>query len=70
MLRPSMSDILKNGESYYSFVVAVAKRARQIACEYDARHELLDDKPVSLAVDEFASGKIRVSDTVEMPEEE
>ena len=31
MLRPAMNDILKPGQSYYSFVIAVAKRARDLA---------------------------------------
>ena len=30
MLRPAVSQILKNNESYYSLVIAVAKRAREI----------------------------------------
>ncbi|MBR1562107.1 MAG: DNA-directed RNA polymerase subunit omega, partial [Ruminococcus sp.] len=30
MLRPSVSEILSNNESYYSLVIAVAKRAREI----------------------------------------
>ena len=33
MLRPAMNDILKDGQSYYSFVLAVAKRARDIAID-------------------------------------
>ncbi len=70
MLRPAMSDIIKSEDSYYSFVVAVAKRARKIAGEYEERHESPDAKPVSLAVEEFASGKVKISDTVEMREEE
>ena len=31
MLRPAMSQIIREGESYYAFVVAVARRAREIA---------------------------------------
>ena len=31
MLRPAMSQIIREGESQYSFVVAVARRAREIA---------------------------------------
>ena len=37
MHRPSVSDLLKNGESYYSLVVAVAKRAREITDEWNSR---------------------------------
>ena len=33
MLRPAVNEILKDGQSYYSLVIAVAKRARQIAQE-------------------------------------
>ena len=33
MLRPAMSQIIKKDDSYYRFVVAVAKRAREIAEE-------------------------------------
>ncbi len=31
MLRPAMSQIIREGESYYAFVVAVARHAREIA---------------------------------------
>ena len=57
MLRPSMNDILKKGQSYYSFVLAVAKRARDIATDAIDKGELLDEKPVDLAVNEFYDGK-------------
>lgn len=57
MLRPAMNDILKKGQSYYSFVLAVAKRARDIATDAMDKGELLDEKPVDLAVNEFYDGK-------------
>ena len=38
MLRPAMTQILKPGESYYKFVVAVAKKAREIAAEAEENH--------------------------------
>ena len=47
MLRPSMSQILKPGESYYEFVVAVARKAREIASKAEAQHEALEEKPVT-----------------------
>lgn len=64
MLRPAMSQIIREGESYYSFVVAVSKRAREIADEYTDKGIPLDIKPVNLALQEFASGKSRVKDLV------
>ena len=72
MLRPAMTQILKNNESYYSLVVAVAKRARQIAQEAEDNHEILIEKPVKVAVEEFAAGKYRIvenDDIGEKPEQ-
>lgn len=54
MLRPAMSEMLQNDQDYYNFVVAVAKRAREIAIEADENKVFLDKKPVKLAVEEFA----------------
>lgn len=57
MLRPAMSEILDRNQDCYAFVVAVAKRARDLADNAEEQHEILEGKPVKLAVDEFASGK-------------
>ena len=54
MLRPAMSQLIRKNESYYTFVVEVAKRAREIAIEADDNHTPLDEKPVKLAVEAFA----------------
>ena len=62
MLRPSMSQILNPGESYYEFVVAVARKARDIATRAELRHEALEEKPVTMAVNLFASGVEKLSD--------
>lgn len=61
MLRPAMSQILKPGESYYEFVVAVARKARQIAAEAEEQGILLEEKPVSMAVEMFANGEEKLS---------
>lgn len=60
MLRPAMSQILTNNESCYSFVVAVAKRARKLTNEALEEHEVLKQKPVKTAVEEFAEGKLKI----------
>lgn len=62
MLRPSMSQILNPGESYYEFVVAVARKARDISTRAEIRHEALEEKPVTMAVNLFASGVEKLSD--------
>lgn len=62
MLRPSMTQILKPGESYYEFVVAVARKAREIASDAEADDICLEEKPVTMAVQLFASGEEKLSD--------
>ena len=64
MHKPSVSDILKSGESYYSLVVAVAKRARDIASEAELNGEIIVEKPVQLAVEQFARGDYRMVEAV------
>ncbi len=61
MLRPAMSQIIKKDDSYYRFVVAVAKRAREIAEEAEEEKLPLEEKPVKLAVEEFAAGKYKMT---------
>ena len=60
MLRPAMSEILERKQDCYTFVVAVAKRAREIADQSEEKHEILEMKPVKLSVDEFAEGKSKL----------
>ncbi|WP_099204331.1 DNA-directed RNA polymerase subunit omega [Scatolibacter rhodanostii] len=57
MLRPSENIITTPHESYYSLVIAVAKRARQITEELEAKGEDMIEKPVDLAVQDFVAGK-------------
>ena len=58
MLYPPVADLLKNVESRYLLVNLVAHRARQIAAEAEAFQEELPEKPVSLAIQEVADGKL------------
>jgi DNA-directed RNA polymerase subunit omega len=57
-----MYQIISKDDSYYEFVVAVAQRARDIAEKYD--DGILSEKPVKLAVEEFACGKVKVEDYI------
>jgi len=63
MHRPSLSEILKKDESYYSLVVAVTKRAREIAVNAEQSGTVLIEKPVQLAVEEFACGEYNLIET-------
>ena len=60
MLRPAISQILKNNESYYSLVIAVAKRARQLSDDAYNEKITLEDKPVNTAINEFARGEFKI----------
>lgn len=61
MLYPPMSDLLKHIPSRYLLVNVVARRARRIADEAEENEEILDDKPVTLAIREVAAGKLTAS---------
>lgn len=65
MLYPPISKLLKNVNSRYLLVNVVAHRARQIADEAEALQEPLDEKPVTLAIQEVADGTLKA----EMKEE-
>ena len=58
MLYPAMNELLTQVPSRYKLVNVVAARARQIANEAEAAEEMLDDKPVSIAIREIAQGKV------------
>lgn len=58
MLYPPVADLLKNVDSRYLLVNVVAHRARQIALEAETFQEDLPEKPVTLAIQEVADGKL------------
>lgn len=60
MLRPAAGQILKNNESYYSLVIAVAKRAREITDLAFKNKEILDEKPVKTAVEQLAANEYKI----------
>ena len=61
MLYPPVAQLLKDVESRYLLVNVVAQRARQIAAEAEEFHEELPEKPVTLAIQEVADGKLNAS---------
>ena len=60
MLKPSENKIMTPHRSYYSLVIAVAKRARQIATRADENGEVLTEKPVDLAVRDFVNDRYKL----------
>lgn len=60
MLRPAVTQMITKNESCYSLVIGVAKRAREIADELYENGQVLEEKPVKTAVDEFARGEYKI----------
>ena len=63
MLKPSSNIIKTPHKSYYSVVIAVAKRAREIVEKAEENNQILVEKPVDLAVQDFVDDKVRNIET-------
>ena len=61
MLYPAMNKLTANIPNRYLLVNVVARRARQIALEEESAPEKTDVKPVTLAIQEVADGKLPVA---------
>lgn len=62
MLNPSMQDLMKRVNNRYLLVNLAAQRARDIALEAEEAQEKIPEKPVKIALDEIAEGKIVYQD--------
>ena len=69
MLRPAITQLISKNDSYYSLVIGIAKRAREISDELLAEKMTLEEKPVKTAVEEFANGKFRIVETKKKEED-
>ena len=61
MLYPAMNKLTSYVPNRYMLVNVVARRARQIAESAEETGEHLDEKPVTLAINEVAEGKLDAS---------
>mgnify|MGYP001110259967 CR=1 FL=1 len=61
MLYPAMNKLTANIPNRYLLVNVVARRARQIAQAEEKAEEKTDVKPVTLAIQEVADGKLSVT---------
>ncbi len=66
MFNPDLRNVLKNHTSRYSLVTAIAKRAREISTDAQENGEILNDKPVSIALDEIITGEFEVIEPEEI----
>lgn len=61
MLYPAMNKLTANIPNRYLLVNVVARRARQIAQTAEDADQKMDEKPVTLAIQEVAEGKVSVA---------
>ena len=59
MLNPSFDHVLKTGDSRYTLVMLTAKRARQIVDGSEPLVETESNKPVTIAIEEIVTGKVK-----------
>lgn len=64
MIKPIADLILTPEQSRYSLVIAISKRARQIAEEAQKKKIILDDQPVEIAVQEYVHHKFRMIEKI------
>jgi DNA-directed RNA polymerase subunit omega len=64
MIKPIADLILTPQQSRYSLVVAIAKRAREIAEDAEKNRVVLDEKPVELAVQEYTNHEFTMIEKV------
>jgi len=61
MLYPSLASLLKQVDSRYLLVNIIARRAREISGNTNDFNSVYVDKPVSQAIEEIASGELRIT---------
>lgn len=66
IVKPTVTELLKNSKNRYELVIATSKRARQIAMGDTVLTKVKEESPVTLAANEIAEGKV----TIEKNEEE
>ena len=59
MLYPPISELENVTKSRYALVIVTAKRARQLLELSESNKVELTDKPVKLAIDDIANGKVK-----------
>ncbi|MBP2655758.1 MAG: rpoZ 1 [Firmicutes bacterium] len=58
MINPPLDSLLEKVDCKYTLAVFAAKRAREILCGESALVESKSNKPVTVALEEIAKGKI------------
>ena len=62
MIKPTLEELLDQVESKYALVIATAKRARQVKDGSLPMVDVDSSNPVTVALEEIATGKISVGE--------
>lgn len=54
MLNPAIGKLINSCENRYRLVNEIAKEAREISIKAEQNGEIITEKPVSIAIDNFA----------------
>ena len=60
IVKPTVTELLKNSKNRYELVIATSKRARQIALGDKPLTKVKEDSTVTLAANEIAEGKVTI----------
>ena len=60
MLYPAVSELEKATKSRYALVLMIAKRARKLAEDAEEGKIELTEKPVTMAINDIANGKVYI----------
>ena len=52
---------IEDMEAKFLLTIAIAKRAREIADDIVLKGEIVEEKPVNLAINDFNKGKFKIS---------
>jgi DNA-directed RNA polymerase subunit omega len=63
MIKPPLEELLEQVDNKYALVIIAAKRARQIKDGVLPLVDIDSTNPVSVALEEIATGKVRVEET-------
>lgn len=63
MIKPPLEELLEHVESKYSLVIITAKRARQLKDGVLSLVDVDSANPVSIALEEIATGRVRSDDS-------
>ena len=58
--KPNVKEIMPKVGNRYQSVLAIAKRAREITDDIVLKGDIVEEKPVNLAIKDFNKGKFKI----------